>query len=223
MPPVLPTPPLSNNTPNVIKNKIETGNNQRFISSRFSVIYLFYTGLSAWIICYVRKKGKAVYKGENLFLLRQYASKLKTMRFTMGTLTSLFTIAFLGCTAAMMFSDYQQQVLNNKFPFDVQIYNREAGYDFQKELSLLHEETDVKESYTYRIYTDGTNEVNTWLYTHLKYFGTIYKNEDGTPNEKKIRYYNDIVSSVMSVLGKGFCPVSGKAKRFSFIYLLADR
>ena len=91
----------------------------------------------------------------------------------------------------MMFSDYQQQVLNNKFPFDVQIYNREAGYDFQKELSLLHEETDVKESYTYRIYTDGTNEVNTWLYTHLKYFGTIYKNEDGTPNEKKIRTGND--------------------------------
>lgn len=168
-----------------------TGSIVLFLVGLVLVIYLFYTGLSAWIICYVRKKGKAVYKGENLFLLRQFASKLKTMRFTMGTLTSLFTIAFLGCTAAMMFSDYQQQVLNNKFPFDVQIYNREAGYDFQKELSLLHEETDVKESYTYRIYTDGTNEVNTWLYTHLKYFGTIYKNEDGTPNEKKIRTGND--------------------------------
>lgn len=162
-----------------------------FLVGLVLVIYLFYTGLSAWIICYVRRKGSAVYKGQNLFLLRQFASKLKTMRFTMGTLTSLFTIAFLGCTAAMMFNDYQKQVLNNKFPFDVQIYNGDSSHDFEEELALLHKETDVKDSYPYRIYTDGTNQVNTWLYTHLKYFGTIYKNEDGTPNEKKIRTEND--------------------------------
>lgn len=162
-----------------------------FLVGLVLVIYLFYTGLSAWIICYVRRKGSAVYKGQNLFLLRQFASKLKTMRFTMGTLTSLFTIAFLGCTAAMMFNDYQKQVLNNKFPFDVQIYNGDSSHDFEEELALLHKETDVKDSYPYRICTDGTNQVNTWLYTHLKYFGTIYKNEDGTPNEKKIRTEND--------------------------------
>lgn len=162
-----------------------------FLVGLVLVIYLFYTGLSAWIICYVRRKGSVVYKGQNLFLLRQFASKLKTMRFTMGTLTSLFTIAFLGCTAAMMFNDYQKQVLNNKFPFDVQIYNGDSSHDFEEELALLHQETDVKDSYPYRIYTDGTNQVNTWLYTHLKYFGTIYKNEDGTPNEKKIRTEND--------------------------------
>lgn len=162
-----------------------------FLVGLVFVIYLFYTGLSAWIICYVRRKGSAVYKGQNLFLLRQFASKLKTMRFTMGTLTSLFTIAFLGCTAAMMFNDYQKQVLNNKFPFDVQIYNEDSSYDFEEELALLQKETDVKDSYPYRIYTDGTNQVNTWLYTHLKYFGTIYRNADGTPNEKKIRTEND--------------------------------
>lgn len=162
-----------------------------FLVGLVLVIYLFYTGLSAWIICYVRRKGSAVYKGQNLFLLRQFASKLKTMRFTMGTLTSLFTIAFLGCTAAMMFNDYQKQVLNNKLPFDVQIYNGDSSHDFEEELALLQKETDVKDSYPYRIYTDGTNQVNTWLYTHLKYFGTIYKNEDGTPNEKKIRTEND--------------------------------
>lgn len=162
-----------------------------FLVGLVLVIYLFYTGLSAWIICYVRRKGSVVYKGQNLFLLRQFASKLKTMRFTMGTLTSLFTIAFLGCTAAMMFNDYQKQVLNNKFPFDVQIYNGDSSHDFEEELALLQKETDVKDSYPYRIYTDGTNQVNTWLYTHLKYFGTIYKNEDGTPNEKKIRTEND--------------------------------
>ena len=64
-----------------------------FLTGLFITMYVFYTGLSAWIICYVKKKGNAVYRGQNLFLLRQFASKLKTMRFTMGTLTVLFMVA----------------------------------------------------------------------------------------------------------------------------------
>ena len=92
-----------------------------FLTGLFITMYVFYTGLSAWIICYVKKKGNAVYRGQNLFLLRQFASKLKTMRFTMGTLTVLFMVAFLGCSVALMFTDWQNQVLEMKFPFDVQV------------------------------------------------------------------------------------------------------
>lgn len=40
-------------------------------------IYLFYMGLSSWITCYVRKRGKGIYKGQNLFLLRQFSSKVR--------------------------------------------------------------------------------------------------------------------------------------------------
>ena len=92
-----------------------------FLTGLFITMYVFYTGLSAWIICYVKKKGNAVYRGQNLFLLRQFASKLKTMRFTMGTLTVLFMVALLGCSVALMFTDWQNQVLEMKFPFDVQV------------------------------------------------------------------------------------------------------
>lgn len=42
-----------------------------FLIGLVLTIYLFYMGLSAWIICYVRKKGNRVYQGQNLFLLRQ--------------------------------------------------------------------------------------------------------------------------------------------------------
>lgn len=34
-----------------------------FLTGLFITMYVFYTGLSAWIICYVRKKGNAVYRG----------------------------------------------------------------------------------------------------------------------------------------------------------------
>ena len=53
-------------------------------------IYLFYVGISAWVVGYVRKKGDRIYHNGNLFLLRQFASKVRTMQFTMGTLTALF-------------------------------------------------------------------------------------------------------------------------------------
>lgn len=157
-----------------------------FLIGLFLSMYLFYSGLSAWIICYVKKKGRRIYWGQNLFLMRQFASKLKTMRFTMGTLTVLFTVAFLGCSVALMFTDWQKQVLGIKFPFDIQVYHQDPAYDFSAELEVIRNETKIKDSRTYRIWENHTDVVNTWLYTHLRYFGDKYKKADGTPDEKKI-------------------------------------
>lgn len=163
------------------------------------VIYFFYIGLSSWLICYVRRRGNAVYRGQNLFLLRQFSSKLKTMSFTMGTLTALFTIAFMGCTVAMMFSDYQNRILETKFPFDVQINSEDVADDFADELKVIGESAKILDAYPYHIYamlpsdTQGNaagipaeNQVNVWLSTHLKVFGEMYLNEDGSPDLKKI-------------------------------------
>ena len=169
------------------------------------VIYFFYIGLSSWLVCYVRRRGDAVYRGQNLFLLRQFSSKLKTMSFTMGTLTALFTVAFLGCTVAMMFSDYQNKILETKFPFDVQINCADTEDDFADELEVIEESAKISEAYPYHIYARiqkgaqaGANgaradecipeesQVNIWLSTHLKTFGRTYLNEDGSPNLKKI-------------------------------------
>ncbi len=158
-----------------------------FLIGLILVIYLFYMGLCSWIVCYVRKKGNAVYHGENLFLLRQFASKVKTMQFTMGTLTALFTIAFLGCAFAMMFSDYQNQILEGKFPFDVQMLSERQDEDFARELKVLHQNASVAEAYPYHIYQNGTNQVNVWLLTNLRTFGNEFRNGDGTPNQEKIR------------------------------------
>lgn len=161
-----------------------------FLIGLFLSMYLFYSGLSAWISCYVKKKGRRIYRGQNLFLMRQFASKLKTMRFTMGTLTVLFTVAFLGCSVALMFTDWQKQVLGIKFPFDIQAYHQDPTYDFSSELEVIRNETKIKDSRTYRNWENHTDAVNIWLYTHLRYFGDKYKKADGTPDEKKIAEKN---------------------------------
>lgn len=157
-----------------------------FLIGLVLTIYLFYTGIAAWISCYVRKKGKAVYRGDMLFLLRQFSSKVRTMSFTMGTLSALFTLALLGSTVALMFNHFQDEILVNKFPFDVQVYSSNAEDDFRQEISLLKKKTQVKEAFVYQIYENGTNQVNAWLYTHLRVFGSDYLKKDGTPNWKKI-------------------------------------
>ncbi len=190
----------------IFLGKIQNGGHVLFfLVGIVLVIYLFYIGLSSWLVCYVRRRGNAVYRGQNLFLLRQFSSKLKTMSFTMGTLTALFTVAFLGCTVAMMFSDYQNKILETKFPFDVQINSADTEDDFADELEVIGESAKISEAYPYHIYariqkgvqggangarTDGRipeeSQVNIWLSTHLKTFGRTYLNEDGSPNLKKI-------------------------------------
>ncbi len=157
-----------------------------FLIGLVLTIYLFYTGIAAWIACYVRKKGDAVYRGDTLFLLRQFSAKIRTLRFTMGTLTALFTLAILGSSVALMFNHFQNEVMVDKFPFDVQVYSSDADDDFHAETELLQKETSVKEIYTYKIYENETNQVNAYLYTHLKEFGAKYLKKDGTPNLKKI-------------------------------------
>lgn len=158
-----------------------------FIIGIILAVYTFYTGLSACIVCYVRKHGNLIYKNQNLFLFRQLSSKIKTMSFTMGTLTSLFTIALLGCTIAFMFNDFQNKMLENKFPFDTIIYSSNAEDDFQKERETIEQSTSVKDEYIYRIYTDQTAQVNEWLYTNLEQFGDSYRTNDGKPDQKKIK------------------------------------
>ena len=156
-------------------------------------IYLFYTGVSAWIFCYLKNRGDGVYRRDRLFLLRQFSSKVRTMSFTMGTLTALFTLALLGSSVALMFNHFQNQILVDKYPFDVQIYDSSVEEDFHQEMELLERETKVEEFYRYYIYENGTNQVNGWLYTHLKLFGSQYRKSDGTPDWEKIRKNEEMI------------------------------
>lgn len=166
--------------------KWDTGVLCIFLIGLVITIYLFYIGISAWISSYVKKRGKVVYCRDGLFLLRQFSSKIRTLSFTMGTLTALFTLALLGSSVAVMFIHFQNEILVDKFPFDIQIHSENINEGFQQELSVLKDETDLNKIYTYKVYENGTNQVNTYLYTHLKEFGDYYINADGTPDYEKI-------------------------------------
>lgn len=104
----------------------------------------------------------------------------------MGTLTSLFALALLGASIAFMFSEYENTILEEKFPFDVLVYSADTDDDFSDEKAVINAETASAEYYPYHIYTDKNNQVNTWMLTHLKAWGAMYHTADGKPDMAKI-------------------------------------
>lgn len=165
----------------------DTANVALFLAALIVTIYLFYIGLSAFIICYIRKGGRKIYKAQNLFLLRQFASKIRTMQFTMGSLTVLFTLALMGASFALMFSTWQNELMNQKFPFDILLYSPDPSDTFEEEIQFVESRVTPLEIHSYRIYTDGNDQVNAWMLTHLTCWGTMYQNPDGTPDWNAIK------------------------------------
>lgn len=132
-------------------------------------IYLFYIGVSAIVVSYVKKDGESIYKKENLFLLRQFSSKIKTMEFTMATLTILFVFAILGGTTAMMFNDYLDKRLDYQLPFDIIIFSDNTNDDFNEYLNIIKENTKVKDKVIYNVYEDESKDINMFLRKELNY------------------------------------------------------
>lgn len=153
-------------------------------------VYLFYIGLAGITAAYIDRKGKKIYKGANLFLFRQMASKVKTMSFTMGSLTLLFTAALIGCSIAMMFSDYQKKELDSRLPFDVMIFSDKTEDDFAAQRDILGKETQVNEQMIYRIYEDGSDTVNQYLYANLPYFDHVAPLKEKEPEYGQSEYFD---------------------------------
>ena len=153
-------------------------------------IYLFYIGLSGMLAAYIHRKGKRIYKGAGLFLLRQMASKIKTMSFTMGSLTILFTAAMIGCSIAMMFNDFQKTELDARLPFDVIVFSDKTDDDFSAQRDILRKENQVKEELVYRIYENGNDPVNQYLYDHLPYFDHVTPMKEKKPEYGQGEYFD---------------------------------
>lgn len=136
-------------------------------------VYLLYIGLSAFLIGYIRKGGAGVWKDANVFVLRQLASKVKTMQFTLGTLTVLFMVALLGASHALMLNQFQTTQSDVNWPFDIAVYRPETDYDFASEKSLIEDNADVESKYTYRIYENHSSDFRTYM---EKYYNDVLEN-----------------------------------------------
>ena len=128
-----------------------------------AAVYGLFAGLSGFLVKYIRAGGAGLWRHERIFVLRQLASKVRTMRFTMGTLTILFAAAFVGASCALMLNQFQLTQAEEKWPFDVMVYSPDPGYDFRQEEQLTEEYASVESSRVYQIYENGSSRWNDWL------------------------------------------------------------
>ncbi|MGL6198024.1 MAG: hypothetical protein ACRC3H_03725 [Lachnospiraceae bacterium] len=113
---------------------------------RCAIYGLFY-GFSGYLVRYIQKQNKTVNRRANLFIFRQLASKIKTMRVTMGTLTILFVVTILSWMVVLLFSGYQNQVLDDTFMnIDVLYFSDEVTEDFGEQISVIESIAVLKRS-----------------------------------------------------------------------------
>ena len=127
-------------------------------------IYLLFVGLSAFLAMYIEKKPNAIYKQANTFILRQLSSKMKAMRFTMGTLTTLFTMSLFGLTLSFMFLGFQQEVLQRNLPVDIMIFHNDVNEDFVQHTGIIQNSNAITDSHIYRIFHNANDtRINDFL------------------------------------------------------------
>ncbi len=130
-------------------------------------VYTMFSGISAFVVCRIQKKGKRIYQKNRLFLYRQLSSKVCTMRFTMGTLTILLACSLLGSSVSLMFAKYQSQAIDNTVPFDVLIHSPLPKDNFSEEISTIQLYNNIQNQRIYRIYKDGSQAMNRYFGTHV--------------------------------------------------------
>ena len=152
--------------------------------------YFFYGGLSAFLMKYIRGKGKLIYKKENLFLIRQFSSKLRNTCFVLGTLSLLFMFALVGSSLALMLSDYQNRQLNVEYPFDIIMISDNTDNDFSKEEALIVDSMTPRHILKYCVYQNGTCEMGDFLYQNLKLFSGKDSDPVMAEGKRAVAYYD---------------------------------
>lgn len=114
------------------------------------------------------KNKKWKYQKGHLFIVRQFTSKVKTMGFTLGTLSLLITLTFLALNVSNAFQGVFEKQTESSAPYDIMIYNLYSDTEeaIGKENTSLTEYMDliesnytIEEQVTYNVYTNRTTTI----------------------------------------------------------------
>lgn len=114
------------------------------------------------------KSKKWKYQKDHLFIVRQFTSKVKTMGFTLGTLSLLITLTFLALNVSNAFQGVFENQTESSAPYDIMIYNLYSDTEeaIGKENTSLTEYMDliesnytIEEQVTYNVYTNRTTTI----------------------------------------------------------------
>lgn len=124
-------------------------------------IYGVIITLSDFILNIVLKNKKLKYTKDNLFVARTFSSKVKTMSFTLGTLTVLITLTLISLNLSSLFKrmfDYQLELSS---PYDISIHADEK--DIKEYLKIIEDNYTTKDKLIYHGYSEPNNNIGKLL------------------------------------------------------------
>ena len=131
------------------------------IISIYGVTY----SLGDFILSFVLNNKKIKYKGNNLFVARTFSSKVRSMSFTLGTLTVLITLTLICLNLSGLFKGMFEYQINTYAPYDIVIADDEER--FGEYIDLVDDEYTIKESISYNTYKNTNNAVKNVLDSEL--------------------------------------------------------
>ena len=126
-----------------------------------------------FIVDFVINRKKIKYRNDNLFITRQFTSKIKTMGMTLGTLSLLITLSFLSLAGSMMYTDMFNAQIKSIAAYDVMISEVYSDYPEilqiqtknNKQIVKEYEEyinthCTIKDRIEYNIYTNKRDDIS---------------------------------------------------------------
>ena len=121
-------------------------------------IYLFISSFANFLLSFILKHKTLKYNKDNLFVIRQFNAKVKTMKKSLGTLSLLITLTLVSLTFSLMFNEIFELQMDMSSPYDVAIIDDEE--DFDKYINHIKKEYAIDEVFTYHEYFNDINYVN---------------------------------------------------------------
>lgn len=163
-------------------------------------IYGVTTTFGDFILSIVLKNKKLKYKNDNLFIVRNISSKIKTMGLTLGTLSLLTMLTLISLNVSMIMKDSLENNVNQVIPYDVIIESIYSNNDIDGSIEYNEEEKcnsyrnyidknfQIKDDIIYNIYTMN----NTKIRDVIDDYGTIGRIE--YDSYLKLSDYNKLLS-----------------------------
>ena len=162
-------------------------------------IYLFISSFAEFLLSFVLKRKKIKYNKDNLFVIRQFNTKVKTMKKSLGTLSLLITLTLVSLTFSLMFNEIFDIQLDMSAPYDVTVIDDEENFD--KYINHIKKDYEIEEVFTYHEYFNDVNYIN----DNLSY---DYKGWRGTDTYLRLSDYNKLLEL------KGRDPITLKSNQY---------
>lgn len=136
-------------------------------------------GISATIAdmacSFILNSKKLKYQGNNLFIIRTFVSKSRTMSFTFGTISLLILLSVFSLNISHINKAIYETSLNLEAPYDVCIYDDKNV--FNEYLKVIDEDYTISEAFVYNIYKEPNNKIQS-LYDEFIEYDSVMKLSD---------------------------------------------